>query len=90
MRFTWDENKRTANLKKHALDFIRAGNLFDGRFTHTYPSTKSGEERFVTIGIIDGVFIAVVWTQREDDIVRIISMRRARHAEKRAYGNSLV
>jgi uncharacterized DUF497 family protein len=35
MQFSWDENKRAANLKKHGIDFIDAEELFDGSlFTH--------------------------------------------------------
>jgi uncharacterized DUF497 family protein len=89
MLFTWDENKRIANLKKHGLDLSDSVRLFDGRFTHTYPSRRDNEARFVTVGIIDDVFVAIIWTQR-DDTIRLISMRRARHGEKRAYYESLV
>jgi uncharacterized DUF497 family protein len=82
--FEWDENKRAANLRKHGLDLMTGAELFDGRSVFTYPSSRGDEERFVTIGLIADQFVAVVWTERRDAI-RLISMRRARNAEKRTY-----
>ncbi len=58
--------------------------LFDGRPVVTYASARGGEARFVTIGAIAEVLVALVWTERED-ATRLISLRRARDAEKRAY-----
>jgi uncharacterized DUF497 family protein len=40
---------------------------------------------FLSIGELEGVIIAVAWTQRGEDICRIISVRRARDEEKRQY-----
>jgi uncharacterized DUF497 family protein len=39
----------------------------------------------LSIGELEGVIIAVAWTQRGEDICRIISVRRARDEEKRQY-----
>ena len=82
--FEWDDAKRLANLDKHKLDFIDARLLFDGRATITARSDHPIEARFVTTAMIDGKFYTVVWTWR-DDTRRIISFRRARHGEERAY-----
>lgn len=82
--FEWNEAKRQANLEKHKLDFIDARLLFDGRATLTAPSDHPVEARFVSTAMIDGKFYTVVWTWREDSR-RIISFRRARDGEERAY-----
>ena len=82
--FEWDEDKRLLNLEKHGLDFIDAQLLFDGRKTITAPSDYPVEARFFTIAIFNGKFHTVVWTWREETR-RIISFRRARHGEERAY-----
>ena len=82
--FEWDEAKRQANLAKHKLDFIDARLLFDGRATITARSDHPVEARFVTTAIIGGKFYTVIWTWR-DDSRRIISLRRARDGEERAY-----
>jgi uncharacterized DUF497 family protein len=84
MDFEWDEKKRATNLRVHGLDLMDATRLFDGRPVYSYPSTRHGEERFVTVGLLVGKFFAVVWTERTKAI-RLISFRRARDAEERKY-----
>jgi uncharacterized protein len=84
MDFEWSEAKRLLVLTERGLDFIDAGGLFDGRPVFTVPSPRDDEERWVTVGALEGRLIAVVWTQRSDAI-RIITMRRARDGEKRRY-----
>jgi len=83
MRFEWDERKRRTNLAKHGLDFLDAELVFDGP-AHSYRSPRGGEERWVTVGLLEGHEVAVVWVQR-GDAIRIISFRRARHEERRQY-----
>jgi uncharacterized DUF497 family protein len=85
--FEWDERKRFTNAEKHTLDFLDAKPLFDGRNVVTSASHRSKEERFTTTGEIDGRFYTVIWTWR-GELIRLISFRRARNAEKRTYRNS--
>ena len=82
--YEWDEDKRLINLAKHKLDFLAASLLFDGRATMTAKSDYPTEARYITTAIIDGKFYTVVWTWR-DDSRRIISFRRARNGEEKAY-----
>ena len=82
--FAWDEAKRAANLARHGLDFIDATALFDGRPGVTFPSPRGNEARFLTTGRLGAVFVTLVWTERSEAI-RLISFRRARDAETRAY-----
>jgi uncharacterized DUF497 family protein len=84
MRFEWDENKRQANLTKHKLDLIRGSDLFDGRPVFISRSHRHEEVRFLTVGVVAGDFLTLVWTQR-GEAVRLISLRKARNAEKRGY-----
>jgi uncharacterized protein len=84
MEFEWDEAKRQANLAKHGVDFIAAEALFDGRPTVTFESQRGAESRWKTTGLVNHRCLTVIWTQREGRI-RIISARRARHAEERAH-----
>jgi uncharacterized DUF497 family protein len=84
MQFAWDAKKRAANIAKHHLDLLLGAQLFDGRNVYTYPSLRGEEIRSVTIGIVNGDLLALVWTRR-DDAIRLISLRRARDAEKTAY-----
>lgn len=85
MEFEWDENKRQSNIIKHKIDFAEAVAIFDG-FVHTHQDLLAdyGEKRYVTIGLLQGIEIAVIHTPRGDKY-RIISARRARVKEREAY-----
>jgi hypothetical protein len=82
--FEWDEAKREWVLRERGLDFLDAALLFDGRKLLSVPSPRGDEERWLSIGELDGRMIAVVWTWR-DGAIRIVTMRRARNEEKRQY-----
>ena len=84
VEFEWDEIKRQRILAMRGLDFVVAHVLFDGRPPLTAPSPRSTEERWLSIGEVNGVFLATIWTWR-DERIRIITMRRARDGEKREY-----
>jgi hypothetical protein len=84
MLFEWDENKREANAAKHSIDLLEGIALFDGRAVYSYPSPRDDEQRSVTVGLLDGEFVALVWTER-GEAIRLISLRRARDVEKRAH-----
>ncbi|HYA17226.1 MAG TPA: BrnT family toxin [Bryobacteraceae bacterium] len=85
MEFTWDETKREWVLKERGIDFLRiAVELFDGRAVLSVPTRRGDEERFLTIGPIEGRLFAVVWTWR-DATIRIITARRASDEEEKRY-----
>jgi uncharacterized DUF497 family protein len=84
MEFEWSEDKRQIVLTARGLDFANADIFFDGRPLINTPSPRDEEERWVSVGLLDGRMIAVVWTWRGTTI-RIITMRRARDGEKRRY-----
>ena len=85
MDFEWSAAKRIAVLEARGLDFIDAEILFDGRPLHTVASPRGAEERWLSVGELNGRLVAVVWIRRSDTI-RIITMRRARNEEKQRYG----
>jgi uncharacterized DUF497 family protein len=85
VEFSWDESKREWVLAERGIDFLRiAIDLFDGRPLLTVPTPRQEEERFLSIGPIDGKLFAVIWTWR-DGAVRIITARRARNGEEKRY-----
>jgi uncharacterized DUF497 family protein len=85
LMFEWDEAKRRTNIEARSLDFLDALVAFDGRAMITTPSTYPLEVRFVSTAILDDrKFYTVVWTWR-GEAQRIISFRRARRGEERAY-----
>ena len=80
----WDEDKSLANLEKNGIDFLNARQLFDGRPLYIGLSERWEELRLVSTGRLGESFYTVIWTLR-DGRVRIISCRKARNGEERAY-----
>jgi uncharacterized DUF497 family protein len=85
MLFEWDEAKRLSNIGKHQIDFLRASLIFDGRPHLDFESSRHQEQRFLRIAELGKRLIAVAWTWRGENLVRIISARRASDEEERAY-----
>ena len=85
MEFSWDEPKREWVLAERGIDFLRvASSLFDGRPLLTVPTPRGEEERFMSIGAMEGKIFAVIWMWREGTI-RIVTARRARDEEEKRY-----
>jgi uncharacterized protein len=82
--FEWDEKKRLKTLRERHLDFRDAYQVFDGRPVIHVRAWRNQEERFVSTAEISGKFYTVVWTWRGSN-QRIVSFRRARNGEERAY-----
>jgi uncharacterized DUF497 family protein len=85
MKFTWDETKRQVNLAKHGLDFAEADSVSRGvTFTVEDDRFEYGEERFITIGLLGETVVVMAHTE-QDDVIRVISMRRATGNEQHLY-----
>ena len=77
MDIAFDPAKRAKTLQERGLDFADAAEVFAGDHTAA-PDDRFdyGEDRFVSIGMLRGRAVAVVWTPR-DGARRVISMRFA-------------
>jgi len=85
MRFEWDPEKDAANLRKHGLSFDDASRLFtSGRdYLEIYDEEHSeDEDRFIAIGPTERGVVVVAYTERQDDVIRIISARVATPKER--------
>ena len=80
MNFEYDHAKSAANLAKHGIGFDQAQALWDDPWMLEVPARTGDEPRFLSIGKIEGMHWATVWTPR-GDAVRIISVRHARKEE---------
>lgn len=85
MRFEWDPAKRKENLLKHGVDFVDLPPLFDG-LTATVLDDRFdyGEDRYITVGVVNGIVLTVAHTET-DDLIRIISARKATSDEEEGY-----
>jgi uncharacterized DUF497 family protein len=91
MRFTWDDKKRQTNLRDHRVDFADAvGVFFDDRALTTEDVDAEGEQRLVTMGrdFLDRILI-VVYTERDEDGMRLISARKTSPGERKAYAGGV-
>ena len=85
MNFTWDENKRRANIAKHGLDFADAEKVFAGPMVlFEDDRTDYSEQRMIGIGLLDYQVVLIVHVETNDTI-RIISMRKAESDETDLY-----
>ncbi|MEL6584185.1 MAG: BrnT family toxin [Pseudomonadota bacterium] len=67
MQFEWDEAKNRWNVEKHGISFETASRMFFGPvLTALDARFEYGEERFISVGKVDGVLIIVaVHTDRD-------------------------
>ncbi|MBM3764577.1 MAG: BrnT family toxin [Acidobacteria bacterium] len=93
MQFEWDADKNRANLSKHGIDFASAALVFADPHVMLREDRidETGERRWHALGLAAGLepILLVVHVYREEndgeEIVRIISARKARKSERRAY-----
>ena len=86
MEFEWDEDKNRINIKKHGISFKYAARVFDDEhYFEQYDEYHSDDEdRYNIIGMVDEILFVVV-TYRQDNVIRIISARKADTRERRLY-----
>ena len=92
MRFEWDDDKAISNLEKHGVSFGEATEVFyDPNALEGYDEEHStNEDRFFIIGLSSRRLLYVVYAERKDDVVRIISARRAVRKEQEDYEQATI
>jgi hypothetical protein len=89
MRAVWDEAKNRSNRKKHGISFGTAALVFfDPLHLSRMDRVIDGEERWQTIGMVNGVLLLMVAyavVSEEEDVIRIISARRVTRQERIEY-----
>ena len=82
--FEFDDLKSQKNKEKHGIDFIEAQKLWDDTALIEIPARTEDEPRFLVIGTIHEKHWSGIITYR-GEIIRIISVRRARTEEIEIY-----
>ena len=91
MNFEWDEEKRRANISNHGLDFAGAWEIFEGpMLTGLDEREDYGEDRWIGIGLVSGRVVVVIFTERSDDTIRIISLRKALKHERIKFAQAII
>ena len=90
MRFEWNDDKRLKNIQKHGFDFADAVEIFSGPML-VAPDTRDdhGEDRWEGLGWIRACLTQVVFAQKQPDIVRIISLRKATRRERQKFKEAI-
>ncbi|HEX3035273.1 MAG TPA: BrnT family toxin [Thermodesulfobacteriota bacterium] len=87
--FEWDKDKYRSNKKKHKVSFEEAETVFydDNARLIPDPDHSEGEDRFIPLGMSNKMrMLIIVHTYREsDEIIRIISARKATRNEAKFY-----
>jgi uncharacterized DUF497 family protein len=93
IHFEWDESKNTLNLKKHSVSFEEAKSVFYDPYARLIsdPEHSESEDRFIILGLSRNLNILVVCHcyRKSDEVIRIISARKATKQESSYYGGKL-
>ena len=91
IRFAWDEAKAEENHGKHGVSFEEASTVFadeNARLKHD-PDHSQTEDRFLLLGFSAKLRMLIVCHayRENDEVIRIISARKATRSERRQYGS---
>lgn len=90
MNYQWDKNKAAENLRKHGVDFADAVIALEDENALTIEDTDHEEQRFKTLGM--GPYINVLYVihaYKDEDVIRIISARKADKKQIKQYFQGL-
>ena len=80
VEFAWDERKNRANRRKHGIGFETAVLVFDDpNHVSVQDREVDGEQRWQTIGLVEGIHVLLVAHTVDDNekVIRIVSARKA-------------
>lgn len=84
MEFDFDPKKSSTNKDKHGIDFEEAQSLWNDPLRVVIPARSHEEKRWVMIAKLKDEYWSVIYTVR-NNMIRIISVRKARQNEKEIY-----
>ena len=91
--FVWDEKKNNDNIVSHRISFEEAKTVFfDPNAKVIYdPDHSEAEDRFIILGLSKLLNILVVCHcyRENENIIRIISARKATPKERKQYGGNI-
>jgi hypothetical protein len=88
LQFEWDSKKATSNLKKHKVSFDEASTVFDDPLAFIFDDEDHSKDERLEIIIGHSILnrlVLVCFTERTEDLVRIISARLATKKERKDY-----
>jgi uncharacterized DUF497 family protein len=92
VQFTWHQAKARQNLRKHGVSFEEATTVFADPLARIFDDLEHslGEWREIIIGhSAGGTLLLVSFTERAEDLIRIISARHTDVIERRTYEENI-
>ena len=90
LQFEWDGRKARSNERKHGVSFDEAQSVFYDEQGLLLEDPSEREERFVLLGMSMSLrILVVVHALQGEDVIRIISARKATGAETQHYESRL-
>ena len=90
MKLQWNEERNKLNICKHGIDFNDISLMFDNPMLVKLDNRNDyGEDRWIGIGSLLGIVVVVVYTEQVNDIIRIISARKATKREVKGYAEAV-
>lgn len=90
MKFEWDDAKNEVNIRKHGIDFIDVEEMFEYPMLAFLDDREDyTEDRWIGVGWIKSLVGVVVYVERHNDSIRIISARKALKHEVRLYEKNI-
>ncbi len=86
MEFEWDEKKNQKNIRKRGFDFADAWEIFESPMQTALDLREDyGEDRWKGIGFLGNRIVVVIFTYRDEETIRIISLRKALKYERKRF-----
>ncbi len=90
MKYEWDDEKNRKNIRLRGIDFLDVPAMFQHPMVTFLDERKDyGEDRWVGIGILKTILAVIVFTERGEDTIRIISARKALKHEEDIYRDEI-
>jgi len=86
MEFEWDEDKNEINIRKHKIDFEDVPEIFNGPMIVNFDDRVDyGEDRLIGIGLLENWIAIVVFVEKDENTIRIVSARKANKDEGKRF-----
>ncbi len=89
LRFDWDQRKNLSNQAKHGVSFEEARTAFYDEYARVLadPDHSEEEDRFILLGLSIALRLLIVCHcyRESDEVIRIISARKATRREQNEY-----
>jgi uncharacterized DUF497 family protein len=90
VQFEWDERKNSENIRKHKIDFADVPEMFNNPVVIDLDDRiEYGESRYKAIGFLKDIIAVVIYIERNQNTIRIISARKATKYERESFESEI-